>query len=161
MRVRLLILAGLAALASLPGPASARTPLRPVLLRPDLRPSRLAVSPLRPIALRPMRWLHERIHRGMATTGPFAGRRAVVGLAEGADGATLARDYGVSSLSLSPGLRAHAEWMAREVLPVAVKRTRDWFTGRSPGDGFRPKRPELLPVIVDELSTWKPVPGNA
>jgi len=53
-----------------------------------------------------MRWLHERIHRGMATTGPFAGRRAVVGLAEGADGATLARDYGVSSLSLSPGLRA-------------------------------------------------------
>ena len=41
----------------------------------------------------------------------------------------------------------HAEWFWQEVVPVAVTRVRNQFTGRSPGDGFRPKRPDLLPVI--------------
>src|SRR5919201_2088949 len=106
MRVRLLITAGLAALASLPGPAAARTPLRPVMLRVDRQPSLLRVSPPQPIALRPMRWSHERIHRGMAARVTFPGGRAVVGLAGGADAAAVARDYGVSPVFLSPGLRA-------------------------------------------------------
>lgn len=106
MRMRLLIVAGLAALASLPGPAAARTPLRSVTLRADLRPSRLLVSPPRPIALRPMRWSRERLHTGMAAAVMFAGGRAVVGLAEGADGAAVTRDYGVSPVSLNMGLRA-------------------------------------------------------
>ncbi|HWE89840.1 MAG TPA: SGNH/GDSL hydrolase family protein [Pseudonocardiaceae bacterium] len=44
------------------------------------------------------------------------------------------------------GPRSHAEWVCREVLPVAVDRLRNRLVGRSPGDGFRPKRPELLPV---------------
>ncbi|MEU0467687.1 SGNH/GDSL hydrolase family protein [Amycolatopsis sp. NPDC006131] len=60
-----------------------------------------------------------------------------------------------------PGLRAHAGWVWREVLPVMVTRTRNWFTGRSPGDGFAPKRPDLLPVIADELASWKTIPGSA
>ncbi|MTD54766.1 SGNH/GDSL hydrolase family protein [Amycolatopsis pithecellobii] len=61
---------------------------------------------------------------------------------------------------LHPGLRAHASWMWREVVPVAVSRTRNWLTGRSPGDGFTPKRPELLPVL-DEMTPWTPIPGGA
>lgn len=59
---------------------------------------------------------------------------------------------------LRPGLTAHAQWMWREVLPAAAARTRDWVTGRSPGDGFTPKRPELLPVL-DQLNPW--IPGGA
>ncbi|GAB2972768.1 SGNH/GDSL hydrolase family protein [Amycolatopsis acidiphila] len=61
---------------------------------------------------------------------------------------------------LQPGLRAHAQWMWQEVLPVALTRTRNWFVGRSPGDGFAPKRPELLPVL-DELNPWTAIPGGA
>ncbi|GLY64299.1 SGNH/GDSL hydrolase family protein [Amycolatopsis taiwanensis] len=61
---------------------------------------------------------------------------------------------------LDPGLQAHLKWMWREVLPVAVTRTRGWFTGRSPGDGVMPKRPELLPVLADELNKWSAIPGN-
>ncbi|SFP41229.1 Lysophospholipase L1 [Amycolatopsis arida] len=44
-----------------------------------------------------------------------------------------------------PGWRDQAEWLYREVLPVAVTRFRNRIVGRSPGDGFRPKRPELEP----------------
>lgn len=62
---------------------------------------------------------------------------------------------------LQPGLRAHARWMWQEVLPVAMTRTRNWAVGRSPGDGFTPKRPELLPVLVDELNPWTAIPGGA
>lgn len=62
---------------------------------------------------------------------------------------------------LQPGLRGHARWMWQEVVPVAVTRTRNWFVGRSPGDGFAPKRPELLPVLADELSPWTAIPGGA
>jgi lysophospholipase L1-like esterase len=62
---------------------------------------------------------------------------------------------------LQPGLRAHARWMWQEVLPVALTRSRNWFVGRSPGDGFAPKRPELLPVLVDELNPWTAIPGGA
>ncbi|HVW44696.1 MAG TPA: SGNH/GDSL hydrolase family protein [Amycolatopsis sp.] len=60
---------------------------------------------------------------------------------------------------LRPSVRAHARWIWQEVLPVAATRTRNWFVGRSPGDGFGPKRPELLPVAADELCPW--IPGRA
>jgi lysophospholipase L1-like esterase len=55
------------------------------------------------------------------------------------------------------GRRADLHWLVREALPVAVTRTRNRLTGRQPGDGFRPKRPDLLPVTRD--ATW--APGNA
>jgi lysophospholipase L1-like esterase len=58
-----------------------------------------------------------------------------------------------------PGLRADARWYYREVLPVAFTRARNRLVGRSPGDGRFPKRPELLPVRLDEVEAW--VPGNA
>lgn len=61
---------------------------------------------------------------------------------------------------VNPGLRAHATWMWREVLPAAVTRTRGYLTGRSPGDGLTPKRPELLPVLADELNPWTAISGN-
>ncbi|HJQ45054.1 MAG TPA: SGNH/GDSL hydrolase family protein [Amycolatopsis sp.] len=60
---------------------------------------------------------------------------------------------------LQPSLRGHARWVWQEVLPVAATRTRNWFVGRSPGDGFTPKRPELLPVVTDEMTPW--IPGRA
>jgi lysophospholipase L1-like esterase len=52
-----------------------------------------------------------------------------------------------------PGWRADVQWLLREVLPVAVSRTRNRLIGRSPGDGFRPKRPELLPFTAFEGAT--------
>lgn len=61
---------------------------------------------------------------------------------------------------INPGLRAHVKWLWQEVLPAAWNRTRGWFTGRSPGDGVPPKRPELLPVLADELNKWTAIPGN-
>jgi len=60
-----------------------------------------------------------------------------------------------------PGVCAHARWVWREVLPAMVTRTRNWFTGRSIGDGIAPKRPELSPVLTDELVPWKSIPGSA
>jgi lysophospholipase L1-like esterase len=53
--------------------------------------------------------------------------------------------------------RADVQWLVREVLPVAVTRTRNRLVGRQPGDGFFPKRPDLLPMALDEA--W--APGNA
>jgi lysophospholipase L1-like esterase len=53
-----------------------------------------------------------------------------------------------------PGWRADARWFYREVLPCAMTRTRNRLIGRSPGDGFLPKRPELLPVRLDEADAW-------
>ena len=55
------------------------------------------------------------------------------------------------------GWRADVQWLLREVLPVAVTRTRNRLIGRQPGDGFLPKRPDLLPMTRDEA--W--APGNA
>jgi lysophospholipase L1-like esterase len=55
------------------------------------------------------------------------------------------------------GWRADVQWLLREVLPVAVTRTRNRLIGRQPGDGFLPKRPALLPMTRDEA--W--APGNA
>jgi lysophospholipase L1-like esterase len=55
------------------------------------------------------------------------------------------------------GWRADLHWVLREVLPVAVSRTRNRLVGRQPGDGFFPKRPDLLPMALDEA--W--APGNA
>ena len=49
-----------------------------------------------------------------------------------------------------PGWRADMQWLMREVLPVAMSRTRNRLIGRSPGDGFRAKRPELLPMTALE-----------
>ncbi|EOD63817.1 SGNH hydrolase family protein, partial [Amycolatopsis vancoresmycina DSM 44592] len=58
----------------------------------------------------------------------------------------------------APGSRrADLQWLLREVLPVAVTRTRNRLIGRQPGDGFLPKRPDLLPMTLDEA--W--APGNA
>ncbi|RZQ63444.1 SGNH/GDSL hydrolase family protein [Amycolatopsis suaedae] len=45
-----------------------------------------------------------------------------------------------------PGVRGHAAWLWREVRPVAISRVRNRLIGRSPGDGFLPKQPDLLPV---------------
>jgi lysophospholipase L1-like esterase len=58
-----------------------------------------------------------------------------------------------------PGLRADARWFYREVLPVAYTRARNRVVGRSPGDGLFPKRPELLPVRLDDVNAW--AHGNA
>lgn len=55
------------------------------------------------------------------------------------------------------GWRADLHWLLREVLPVAVTRTRNRLSGRQPGDGFFAKRPDLLPVTGGEA--W--APGNA
>ncbi|SEO68117.1 SGNH/GDSL hydrolase family protein [Amycolatopsis saalfeldensis] len=41
-------------------------------------------------------------------------------------------------------------WLCKEVLPVGVTRLRNRLIGRSPGDGFLPKRPDLLPVAFSE-----------
>lgn len=40
----------------------------------------------------------------------------------------------------------HTRWLREQVLPVAYTRLRNRLIGREPGDGFLPKRPELLPV---------------
>ncbi|GLZ35395.1 SGNH hydrolase [Lentzea sp. NBRC 105346] len=40
----------------------------------------------------------------------------------------------------------HWDWLRTQVLPVAYTRLRNRLIGRSPGDGFKPKRPDLLPV---------------
>ncbi|WIV60928.1 SGNH/GDSL hydrolase family protein [Amycolatopsis nalaikhensis] len=53
--------------------------------------------------------------------------------------------------------RADLHWLLHEVVPVAVTRTRNRLIGRQPGDGFFPKRPDLLPMTRDEA--W--APGNA
>lgn len=53
--------------------------------------------------------------------------------------------------------RADLHWLLHEVVPVAVTRTRNRLVGRQPGDGFFPKRPDLLPMTRDEA--W--APGNA
>ena len=39
----------------------------------------------------------------------------------------------------------HWRWLRDQVLPVAYSRSRNKLIGRQPGDGFRPKRPQLLP----------------
>jgi lysophospholipase L1-like esterase len=39
----------------------------------------------------------------------------------------------------------HWRWLRDQVLPVAYSRSRNKLIGRQPGDGFRPKRPTLLP----------------
>lgn len=41
----------------------------------------------------------------------------------------------------------HWRWLRDQVLPVAYTRSRNKLIGRQPGDGFRPKRPTLLPLV--------------
>ncbi|MBK1785520.1 SGNH/GDSL hydrolase family protein [Prauserella cavernicola] len=60
----------------------------------------------------------------------------------------------------APNLLAHTKWVWSTVLPASRTRVVNYLTGRSSGDGFVPKRPELLP-LTDELGTWSPIPGNA
>jgi lysophospholipase L1-like esterase len=55
-----------------------------------------------------------------------------------------------------PGMVANARWVYQQVWPVVRSRIRNRMIGREPGDGFVPKRPELLPV--GECQT---VRGNA
>ncbi|GAB2820093.1 SGNH/GDSL hydrolase family protein [Lentzea nigeriaca] len=40
----------------------------------------------------------------------------------------------------------HWRWLRDQVLPVAYTRSRNKLIGRQPGDGFRAKRPQLLPL---------------
>ncbi|MET7994964.1 SGNH/GDSL hydrolase family protein [Amycolatopsis sp. NPDC005232] len=49
-----------------------------------------------------------------------------------------------------PSLRADLQWFWQEVMPVAITRLHNRLIGRSPGDGFFPKRPDLLPVAFSE-----------
>jgi lysophospholipase L1-like esterase len=69
---------------------------------------------------------------------------------------TLSQPYDENWLRPLPGqpqaatLRAHAEWLWREVRPVAIARVRNRIVGRSPGDGCVPKRPELLPMLAGQ-----------
>jgi lysophospholipase L1-like esterase len=61
----------------------------------------------------------------------------------------------------APGLAGHARWLWQEVRPVAVSRVRNRLVGRSPGDGFHPKRPELRPLAAAELEPWTtPAPAT-
>ncbi|PRX50002.1 lysophospholipase L1-like esterase [Prauserella shujinwangii] len=60
-----------------------------------------------------------------------------------------------------PGLLAHARWVWGWVLPVARTRFTNYLTGRSSGDGYVPKRPDLLPVLDDERRPWQTIPGSA
>ncbi|GAA1993882.1 SGNH/GDSL hydrolase family protein [Amycolatopsis minnesotensis] len=50
-----------------------------------------------------------------------------------------------------PSLLSTVDWVRREVLPVALTRMRNRMIGRSPGDGFLPKRPHPLPVSASDL----------
>ncbi len=40
----------------------------------------------------------------------------------------------------------HWRWLRDQVIPVAYSRSRNRLIGRQPGDGFTPKRPQLLPL---------------
>lgn len=51
-----------------------------------------------------------------------------------------------------PGLLAHARWVWGSVLPSARTRLVNYLTGRSAGDGFTAKRPQLAPVLGDVLT---------
>ncbi|MFE0025414.1 SGNH/GDSL hydrolase family protein [Amycolatopsis sp. NPDC059021] len=58
-----------------------------------------------------------------------------------------------------PGLRGDLRWFREHVAPAMLTRVRNRLTGRSSGDGFLPKRPELQPVAlseVDALGAWAP-----
>ncbi|PXY21298.1 SGNH/GDSL hydrolase family protein [Prauserella muralis] len=59
-----------------------------------------------------------------------------------------------------PNLLAHARWMWSAVLPSARTRVTNFLTGRSSGDGYLPKRPDLLPVLSDERDPWAAIPGS-
>lgn len=47
----------------------------------------------------------------------------------------------------------HWRWLRDQVLPVAYSRSRNKLIGRQPGDGFRPKRPELAPLTWPRHAT--------
>src|ERR671930_168576 len=104
MRMRLLLTAGLAVLASSPGAAGALAPMR---LREQRHPQSTFVAPPRPLPHFRMRWAHAPRLRGLAAARErFPGGRAVIGLADPKDAATVARAFHVSPLYLDRGLRA-------------------------------------------------------
>lgn len=61
----------------------------------------------------------------------------------------------------SPGMLAHARWVWDSVLPSARTRVVNYLTGRCSGDGFTPKRPQLLPVLGDLLTGDRDTPKPA
>src|ERR671932_625452 len=103
MRMRLLVTAGLAALVSAPGGSAA---LRPIQLRQHVQAPSVFVAPPRRLPHFRMRWAHGPRLRGLAATKRFPGGRAVVGLAEAADAAAVARAFHVSPLFVDRTLRA-------------------------------------------------------
>jgi subtilase family protein len=105
MRMRLLFIAGLAAL-SVTAPAAARHNVRPITLREGVAAAPVFVARPRPLLSFRMRWAHERPRRGLAATATFQGGRAVVGLTRAADAAAVARAFRVLPVFLSAGLRA-------------------------------------------------------
>ena len=59
-------------------------------------------------------------------------------------------DWGrLSGEAVSAGPREHAQWIWQQVLPAMVTLFRNRVIGRAIGDGYVPKRPELLPVSAD------------
>ena len=104
MRMRLLLIAGLAGLVSAPGGAAS---LRPIQLREHVQTPSVFVAPPRRLPHFRMRWAHgPRLLRGLAATMHFTGGRAVVGLADPADAAAVTRAFHVSPVFVSRGLRA-------------------------------------------------------
>jgi hypothetical protein len=105
MRVRLLIIAGFAALVSVPGPAGARTGLRPISLREELRAPFFVLPPRRPASFH-MRWAHGPRLLTLSAAPQFTGGLAVVGVARPRDAAAVAAAYGVSPVFVNASLRA-------------------------------------------------------
>src|SRR5918912_3495806 len=104
MRMRLLLTVGLAALVSTSGASAAPGPMR---LREQPRPQSTFVAPPRPLPHFRMRWAHAPRLRGLAAARErFPGGRAVVGLDDPKDAASLAHAFQVTPLHLERRLRA-------------------------------------------------------
>ena len=107
MRMRLLTIAGFAALVLVPGSALARDgSVRTISLQRHVLAHPLFVLPPRPLPSFRMRWAHGPRLRTLASAPRFDGGRAVVGLTHAADAAAVARAFGVGPVYLNPQLRA-------------------------------------------------------
>src|SRR5919199_6153461 len=106
MRMRLLLIAGLAALVSTAGASAALDPMQ-LREQPRPHPQSTFVAPPRPLPHFRMRWAHAPSLRGLAAArARFPGGRAVVGLDDPKDAAAVARAFHVSLLHLDRDLRA-------------------------------------------------------
>ena len=104
MRMRLLVTAGLAALTLAPGATAA---LRPIQLQEQVQAPSVFVAPPRRLPHFRMRWAHGPRLRGLAASATrFPGGRAVVGLADPADAAAVARTFHVAPVFVNRPLRA-------------------------------------------------------